>query len=186
MNVNWAMWSQEDKDKALNLWMTTTMSQREIADHMGVGLGAVVGIKFRNNWPMKKKIAGGGFAIIPTTRTKPKNYKKKTPYMVEYMREYRKKKRAENAALKEELRIKKEEERKQSIQQAYENSIPKLVHMFDIRDGQCRQIIGEPKSLTMCGNNCHKGSYCIHHYNANIVKTTYNASIVRSFVEKRA
>ncbi len=59
------------------------------------------------------------------------------------------------------------------------------INMFDHKDHQCHEIIGIPKNMMMCINPIYKGSYCKHHYNENVVKTSIISTIIHSTVENR-
>lgn len=62
--------------------------------------------------------------------------------------------------------------RKVEVTMTEKPSMP--IHLIDLKDNQCRQVIGDPKNGMFCGKVVKNGSsYCNHHHNINHIKSTY-------------
>lgn len=56
-----------------------------------------------------------------------------------------------------------------------EEVVMRTVRLIDVKENQCREIIGEPKNLKCCGRIIVNGkSYCDKHFIKNTVKTTFS------------
>lgn len=48
------------------------------------------------------------------------------------------------------------------------------IHLIDLKDNQCRQVIGDPRNGMFCGCVVRNGSsYCNNHHRINYVKSNY-------------
>lgn len=137
------VWTEERKKEARSLW-DLNKTKRQIAEHFGITTPCIIGVRQREKWP---------------ERDCDYSRKKKTEEEKEAFRKSKPKKE------------KKKTIKMQSKQTVFEVIDMKLVKMINIKEGQCREIIGVPSNMIMCGNPVFCGSYCKNHYNKNVLKT---------------
>lgn len=176
-------WTQDDIETARSLWENTNTPAIEIGFTIGKTKNAVIGKARRLGWSIRDK------ADISRRHLTPDEYKRRKELTALSERL-----RSEKKIIKQEVLAKRKAEealrKKEAIREEVEmirlRSIPKMISLFDARENQCRNIIGDPKNMVVCGNACVEGKpYCSHHCLINYVPTNHNGATKRSFVETR-
>lgn len=137
------VWTEERKKEARSLW-DLNKTKRQIAEHFGITTPCIIGVRQREKWPERD---------------------------CDYSRKKKTEEEKEMFRINNPKKERKKPPKQQSLKTVYEDPEMKLVKMIDIKEGQCREIIGLPKNLKMCGNPVFCGSYCKNHYNKNVLKT---------------